>query len=687
MTSNRVIHASTNIVYVNTAIDSNAVVLLSTATYFAQTISVRDIGGKAGPSNTISISTIDGVSIPTLSNLQILKPFDSLTFTAPDTKTWKIGNSFAYNTVGLDVTIKQPQLSSIVFKDLEGNASIFNVSNATIQLNRSNIQLGRGTLTVPDPLIQKSLHVSTINVMDSNAVSVLVPFYATGVATGDNSNIQISYDGLNWSNYSVEFTNGYGTDIKLTSNYTVITGLTNYFVTGLTNNFFIQYTKIQLYYIENNTINPRVVYEFPYTFNSNIDIQYAYGTDNYNVILMNDPSTNSTALLFSSNITSTSAWSNLTHESIGSLSGGATTLATGNNVYLVGSTNNVLLVIRSISPYESSTLSAGTFTITNVKYSKVDNMFLIIGYNTNDTIFNVACYSNVNDNTFPTPNVIQDVTQDNLATFRAFDVYINQGTAVEAGLPRVVYVGSNTSSRYPLIYYSYSQDITQQSNFYSIPPSNFGDSVNIIYSITLHGSNLYVSTDNDTYGMAIIDSNGFANSNLYAKNSNNLYKTYAIGSSTTVINNSSENIFDSNTRMSISGTLETNFIRINSQQFSVSNATLYSGNYLLNPVGASIEFAIRHTLSGELLTLVSYPLYSGQLNDFQNGWWPQSFAYYVHGFTVQPGYKLIAHTSNNSTGAILCSNINTTYIPIYSNVGTPLIRYSRASYILSPLNT
>jgi hypothetical protein len=116
MTVNRLIHANKNIVYVNTAVDSNAIVFLSNASYFGQTISIKDSAGNAGPTNIITITTCNDVSYldPTLSNITIQQPFGYLTFTASSEKKWSLANTFAFDTMLSSARIDEPRLNTIL---------------------------------------------------------------------------------------------------------------------------------------------------------------------------------------------------------------------------------------------------------------------------------------------------------------------------------------------------------------------------------------------------------------------------------------------------------------------------------------------------------------------------------------------------------------------------------------------
>jgi hypothetical protein len=113
---------------------------------------------------------------------------------------------------------------------------------------------------------------------------------------------------------------------------------------------------------------------------------------------------------------------------------------------------------------------------------------------------------------------------------------------------------------------------------------------------------------------------------------------------------------------------------------SSSNNILYRNNYAINPVGAHIEF--RDSLSN----LSTYPLYTGSLSDFNNGWWDKTSTKNVSAFIVEPGYYLRAYSDPNYTENLICSVSNTTQNPIYSNVYNINNSYSNASYILTSLS-
>jgi hypothetical protein len=116
------------------------------------------------------------------------------------------------------------------------------------------------------------------------------------------------------------------------------------------------------------------------------------------------------------------------------------------------------------------------------------------------------------------------------------------------------------------------------------------------------------------------------------------------------------------------------------QTISSSNNILYRNNYTINPVGAHIEF--RNPSSNFSI----YPLYIGSLSNFNNGWWDKTSTKNVSAFIIEPGYYLRAYSDPNYTRPLICSVVNTTSNPIYSNVYNINNSYSNASYILTSLS-
>lgn len=177
MTNKRNIIASNSLVLVNTAIDSNAIVLLSN-TSFGNIVSVRDFTGNVRSNIPIYISTVGTVNFTntSYSNFLIQQPFGSMSFAATGSNSWSVLNTFAFNTpTPTAISTSAINVSSILFKDtyVPGHASVLNV-DSVLKIDGSNVLSedisgnggSGGPLVIPDPLIQQSIFASTITVYD-----------------------------------------------------------------------------------------------------------------------------------------------------------------------------------------------------------------------------------------------------------------------------------------------------------------------------------------------------------------------------------------------------------------------------------------------------------------------------------------------------------------------------------------
>jgi hypothetical protein len=704
MTNNKNIIASNSLVLVNTAIDSNAIVLLSN-TSFGSIVNVRDQTGNVRSNIPIYVSTVKSVNFTNTadSNFLIQQPFGSLSFAATGSNSWSVLNTFAFNTP-TPTAVSTPiiNISSILFKDIGvnsyGRASVLNISSF-LQLDASNVGGSGGgdsePVVVPDPLVQQSIFASTITVSGSNVQ--LTPtksysFYVTGVANPNFAsffNIRTSQDSLNWSNYSVEFTNGFGTDIKTINNYIVFAGFANITSTS---------TDLQIHFIVNNSVQTRNIYQTEFEVSSNAFLKYEQGSDGYHSILFNSSGNETTILLYTSNIETTSQWSE--NDNITNLYGTATAFITANNYYVLCAGNTAYTfsnIASNFISFTSFTQSSGFDTdlfINKIVYSPVDDIWLVNGKDTGEQ---QRTYWSDDGKIWATQN--DAIPPGAFAPgFKANDIYINQGTSVEEGLPRIVYVGTNLLiPSAPIVYYSYEQDIKQQSNFHYIvtnPGPGFISGINSISLQSQFGSNsLWITTNSVDAGSSQLTVNNFLQSNITVKLDNGLSKTNSIVAPYIGLLS-----IDSNPRVETSGTLKTSFVTFSNsdtgqaknQTLSASNRTLYRNTYPINPVGGFIEFL--HNPNNDV-SLVSYPLCIGTLGAFSNGWWPtkpvgdpyaNSFPY-VFGFTTLPGYSLLVRSGNNLTGTILCSNTNLSLQPIYLNVFNSGNTFLSASYRLSPV--
>lgn len=701
-TNKKNIIASNSLVLVNTAIDSNAIVLLSN-TSFGSIVTVRDLTGNARSNIPIYISTVTSVQFVNSldSNFLIQQPFGSLSFAAAGSNKWSVLNTFAFNTpTPTAVSTPVVNISSILFKDIGtgGRASLLNISSF-LQLDGSNVVGGGGgdeePIVIPDPLVQQSIFASTITVFGSNIPNTTksYSFYVTGVKDPLYplfTNIRTSQDGLNWSNFSVEFTNGFGTDIKANNNYIVFAGFANIGAT----------TDLQIHFITGNSVETRNIYQADFGVSPNAFLKYEQGSDGYHSILFNDSPNETTKLLYTSNIATTSEWS--VNNSMTNLSGAAVSFITGySNIYIVCSTDTAYTFSNIVDTYiQSTTFTQGngfddSLSISKIIYSPVDSVYLINGrsYSQQRTYWSSdgKLWGTGND-ALPVGVIPQ--------FFKTKDMYINQGTPVEEGLPRIIYVGTNDIPGGPLIYYSYEQNITQQSNFKNIIPTP--EQITSVNSINLQSqfanNAIWIGTGNTGSGSSRITVDNFLQSNISVKAINGLSETYSLLPPYVGVS------LDPNTRIETSGTLKTSFVTFSNsdqpkkQTLSASNRTLYRNTYPINPVGGFIEFVYNVSINSGGPNIVSYPLSIGTLGAFSNGWWQKVYSQTgqsffnpqsvfdppsVYGFTILPGYSLLVRGSNNLTGNTLYSNTNVTLQPIYSNVFNLSNTYLSGSYRLS----
>jgi hypothetical protein len=129
---------------------------------------------------------------------------------------------------------------------------------------------------------------------------------------------------------------------------------------------------------------------------------------------------------------------------------------------------------------------------------------------------------------------------------------------------------------------------------------------------------------------------------------------------TGTINASNINV-SSNTN--VNGTVTANFLDLNDQNnpsskttISLQDNSLYRGNYKINPIGGYIEFKY---FDAEVYSMPSsYPLYVGELNNNQDGWWPNPDTTRISGFITFPGFSLVAWNTINYDDPIIHSNTN-----------------------------
>jgi len=142
----------------------------------------------------------------------------------------------------------------------------------------------------------------------------------------------------------------------------------------------------------------------------------------------------------------------------------------------------------------------------------------------------------------------------------------------------------------------------------------------------------------------------------------------------------------------VNGTVTTQLLTINNQgnggtsQISSQSNSLYRNAYRINPVGGYIEF--KYLNAGAYSMPSSYPLYVGELDIIENGWWPTPNTTRITGFITFPGFSLVVYNAANYNETIVHSNTNTGTMPLYSNINPNVFGngFLYGSYKLSPIN-
>lgn len=692
MPDNTLIYANKNIVYVNTAIDSNAIVFLSNASYFGQTVTIKDSAGKAGPSNIIRITTCNDVSYldPTLSNLTIQQPFGYLTFTASSEKKWSLANTFAFDTMFTSATINTPNLNTILYKDTfsNGSISIMSVNNNNLLINNQPIQnINTTPIEITNPLITNTIRASNIIINTSNTSNTL--YFSAGYNTSFN-NVQVSYDTSSWSAATVNFNNGFASKILHVNNHLIALGGIEIEVEE--NVAYNYYWQIKTSFNNINWITRKTELFsqnslIPILNNVLFDIKYANG---YYVLLTGIKSTDYSSLYYSTNLNDWISINDTTPlgfcKSFEIDSNNNVFIGDITTLYIYNLEQKVLNNYPLIAQYNDLPIY-----IDKIKYLDSQN-YIISGYTSNNDSGKRKITSTIDSlaDIYSAVKLNQRLTDESFITnnnFTVNDIYVNQNTPNEVGLPTILYVGSTSTNNNTCIYYTFC-NINDQSNITPINITSEGYFLSNIYSIYYYNKQLFLASDGlagstvAPLNLIILDSNTINGSGTPFKRDNNLITTYSYQ----IIENYSP--INSNL-LNISGKMTTNFLSLSNislssslpnQTISSSNNILYRNNYAINPVGAHIEF--RDSSSN----FSTYPLYIGSLSNFNSGWWDKTTTKNVSAFIVEPGYYLRAYSEPNYTLPLICSVSNTTQNPIYSNVYNINNSYSNASYILTSLS-
>ena len=688
MPDNTLIYANKNIVYVNTAIDSNAIVFLSNASYFGQTVTIKDSAGKAGPTNIIRITTCNDVSYldPTLSNLTIQQPFGYLTFTASSEKKWSLANTFAFDTMFTSATINTPNLNTILYKDIfsNGSISIISVNNGNLLINNQSIQgVNTTPIEITNPLIANTIRASNVKISMSNTSNTL--YFSAGYNTSFN-NVQVSYNSSNWSAATVNFNNGFASKILYVNDTLVALGGVEELISGSTYNHYWE-IKTSFNNINWITRKKELFYpNYPASIINNVLLDIKYANGYYVLFVGNKDNSYADKYVFIYYSTNLINW-DLIDNSV-SFYYARTFEIDNSNRILIGDYNTLYIYNLEQKLLTNNSLIANyndlEVIIDKIKYVNIGNTYIISGYTSNTDTGKRKITSILNMNNLAA-KLNQNITDELFITnnnFTVNDMYVNQGTPNEVSLPTILYVGTTSTNDNTCIYYTFC-NINDQSNITPISITTGNYLLSNIYSIYYYNKTLFLASDGrditNPQNVIILDSNYFINIIGNFKLGNNLITTYSYQ----IIDNYSP---INNNLLNISNKITTNFLSLSNiglaltnQTISYSNNILYRNNYAINPVGAHIEF--RDSSSN----FSTYPLYIGSLSNFNNGWWDKIYNKNVSAFIVESGYKLDVYSEPNYTLPLICSVSNTTSNPIYSNVYNLATPYSNASYNLTSL--
>jgi len=735
MTFNRNIYASNNLVLVNTAVDSNAIVFLSNSSYYGRFISIKDSAGAASASNPIYISTVscNYFEDTSISSYLIQQPFGVLTFAAAASNLWTIQNTFAFSMpTPTMANLDSPSVSTILCKDTlasVGPASIMTVKNPYLYLNGSN---ATSNLPIPDPFVISNINGGNINLEGVSSyinIESVLSFVSGGVSLpGYSANITYSVDSnhTSWNFADGTDASAYISQIIYDGNQYIAlqgydTGISSYddILEVTVNTYNYNFSVLTSVNGSNWTNRYTTVFAFdndiPIFGNSALKMAYGRLSDGilYYVIIASSFTYNSLGSVYwSTNLVNWAINTNIIYP-LGEgypITSIIYTPEYGSNFIIAERQStldyrNIYYTISDITsanplaipPYQGG-MPPGqgpaypdNMTINNIAISS-NGVILVSGIGFGGGVYRQVVYCSKEGR--PAPEFSSALTsgQDTFGagtsvfevdtTFRIRDVYINQNTTEEVGLPNIIYVGSNTPGN-PLVYYTYDP-IDAQSNFSFIPRSEFGfsEEITTVNSVSHYGSNIYFSLDYIV--VPYIDAVGFQTSNLAAlKYTNNLLDTFAfIAKSNAGISGTVSPPITTNPRLKISGNLQTNFLSLNSNNIYASANSLYQNSTPINPIGAYVEFLYNPTVTSNTAT---YPLYLGTLSNFNNGWWESrsKYAPILNGIILQPGYSLLVTDAYNLNGNVLFSNTNITNIPLYSNIYNSSTPNANASYQLT----
>ena len=649
-TFNLSIYVDKSIMLINTANDSNAIVLLSNSTNVGDIYTVKDSGGFASSTSPIFISTITTSSFldSTTSNYQIQQPFGYMSFISINSTQWAILNTFANNTGSGNTQsyIETPQVSSIIFSDSAtiGTAPILNVSNGILQLNGDFIQGimndTHNNIITTEPLILSNIYAKHLT------VGAPVQSKSQFIAIGNSNNINISYDGITWTN-SDTILNNY-TGMFLTIKDSSVIGL---FMSNSLDNYTISIQSTT----DGNTWSEISFLSYTYGgINTNIKLKY---TSKYYIITYRQSAYLSTNLtnwdyIYSSYIFDTDGTIFLMYN-------------TGVNKLAVVGDDPVTGFFNSGSTVNINMVNANVI-INTIKYIPISNKFMVVGQEIrNNLIYTyLATYNSNAQSITISPNCI--VQDDSLTTFTTNDVYINQGTSLEIGLPSVVYFGMHNGNNNNNIAYTYSSNIAYQSNFnyiHNIPSQ--------IYTYTMKDGKFYVGGLSNT--VIILASSNFIDpiNNPYTS-----YTTTLTSINSIISTNFMSPDLNTETLFNVSGNIQTNFLKLKLQDSTES--VIYDSpnglninNMFMNLINGYLEIKSAFYETEHVHIYTTYPLSShtpdiGGMFIVENdiAWMKRD----ITGLILNPGYYAIIYENPNYEGNY-SQTVNTDSYPIYINLG------------------
>jgi len=161
--------ANTSLIFLNTATTVN----LGSAIQ-GQLITIRDSSGFASSANNIRVTTENNsnfnTGLPNISNtITLQQPFGYATVQYDSTNGWGILNTFGLEASNTTTPFQELAVNTIFFNDktLENVQSQLNVSNQTLLLNGSQIQI-ENVGGIPNPLNTVTINAQQINL--SNAI-------------------------------------------------------------------------------------------------------------------------------------------------------------------------------------------------------------------------------------------------------------------------------------------------------------------------------------------------------------------------------------------------------------------------------------------------------------------------------------------------------------------------------------